>query len=300
MIRPIPAPPRRDQRGAAVISALIIVAIVAALTPACSSARPPACAGWRTSSRACRPHAAGRRHRLGAAGGARPRQARGGHAQGPDLGHPILDTRIERPGDERVAVFSGGLEDEQGKYNLYNLARAACRSRPRNRCCCGCWACCACRTRWRRASSTSWPWASRRRSPPKPAQPARARARAAWNRARPGSAVRDELQRTMTLLPANTQVNVNTAPPKSSPRWHPACRSARPAPSPASATGAMPSTIAATSPTAWRAPASGHAARRRHRQRLVHGARRGGLRTRPSHRAGAAARHARPRPRPSG
>ena len=32
MIRPIPAPPRRDQRGAAVISALIIVAIVAALT----------------------------------------------------------------------------------------------------------------------------------------------------------------------------------------------------------------------------------------------------------------------------
>ena len=40
---------------------------------------------------------------------------------------------------------------------------------------------------------------------------------------------------------------------------------------------AMPSTIAATSPTAWRAPASGHAARRRHRQRLVHGARRGGL-----------------------
>ncbi|KAG0929163.1 hypothetical protein G6F31_017453 [Rhizopus arrhizus] len=36
---------------------------------------------------------------------------------------PVLDTRIERPGDDRVAVFSGRVQDEQGKYNLSNLAR---------------------------------------------------------------------------------------------------------------------------------------------------------------------------------
>ena len=141
---------------------------------------------------------------------------------------------------------------------------------------------------------------SRRRSPPKPSRVPRPPAAPPRGVQELGAAlgldpaVRDELQRTMTLLPANTQVNVNTARLKSSPRWHPACRSARPAPSPASATGAMPSTIAATSPTAWRAPAS--RARRRHRQRLVHGARRGGY-ERPSHRAGAAARHARRRAR---
>lgn len=37
---------------------------------------------------------------------------------------PIADTRIERPGDDRVALFSGRIEDEQGKFNLYNLALA--------------------------------------------------------------------------------------------------------------------------------------------------------------------------------
>lgn len=37
---------------------------------------------------------------------------------------PVADTRITRPGDERVALFSGRIEDEQAKYNLRNLAKA--------------------------------------------------------------------------------------------------------------------------------------------------------------------------------
>ena len=37
---------------------------------------------------------------------------------------PVADTRITRPGDDRVALFSGRIEDEQGKYNLRNLAKA--------------------------------------------------------------------------------------------------------------------------------------------------------------------------------
>lgn len=37
---------------------------------------------------------------------------------------PIEDTRITRPGDDRIAIFSGRIEDEQGKYNLRNLANA--------------------------------------------------------------------------------------------------------------------------------------------------------------------------------
>lgn len=38
-----------------------------------------------------------------------------------DLTQKISATRIERPDDERVAVFSGRIQDEQGKFNLYNL-----------------------------------------------------------------------------------------------------------------------------------------------------------------------------------
>jgi len=36
---------------------------------------------------------------------------------------PVLDTRIEGDDSGRAAVFSGGIQDEQGKYNLYNLAK---------------------------------------------------------------------------------------------------------------------------------------------------------------------------------
>lgn len=37
---------------------------------------------------------------------------------------PVADTRITRPGDDRVALFTGRIEDAQGKYNLRNLAKA--------------------------------------------------------------------------------------------------------------------------------------------------------------------------------
>ncbi|VCU68674.1 General secretion pathway protein K [Pigmentiphaga humi] len=37
---------------------------------------------------------------------------------------PVADTRITRAGDDRTALFSGRIEDEQGKYNLRNLAKA--------------------------------------------------------------------------------------------------------------------------------------------------------------------------------
>ncbi|GAA4343186.1 type II secretion system minor pseudopilin GspK [Pigmentiphaga soli] len=36
---------------------------------------------------------------------------------------PVADTRITQPGDDRVALFSGRIQDEQGKYNLRNLAQ---------------------------------------------------------------------------------------------------------------------------------------------------------------------------------
>ena len=35
---------------------------------------------------------------------------------------PISDLRISQEGDDRVAIFSGRVEDEQGKFNLQNLA----------------------------------------------------------------------------------------------------------------------------------------------------------------------------------
>ena len=35
---------------------------------------------------------------------------------------PISDLRISQDGDDRVAIFSGRVEDEQGKFNLQNLA----------------------------------------------------------------------------------------------------------------------------------------------------------------------------------
>ena len=110
-------------------------------------------------------------------------------------------------------------------------------------------------------------------------------------------AVRDELQRTMTLLPANTLVNVNTAPPEVIAALAPglsigqarAIAGERDRGNAFNNSGDFANRLAGAG--------FGHAARRRHRQRLVHGARRGGLRTRPPHRAGAAARHARRRAR---
>ncbi len=36
---------------------------------------------------------------------------------------PVADTRISQAGEDRVAVLSGRIEDEQGKFNLRNLAQ---------------------------------------------------------------------------------------------------------------------------------------------------------------------------------
>ena len=118
-------------------------------------------------------------------------------------------------------MFSGGLEDEQGKYNLYNLARAVPQPAEEQ-------------VLLRLLGLLRLPDTLAPRiidivaMGQPPAQPAEAPAAAAQPpaRARPRGvqelgaalgldpAVRDELQRTMTLLPANTQVNVNTAPPE--------------------------------------------------------------------------------------
>ena len=70
-------------------------------------------------------------------------------------------------------------------------------------------------------------------------------------------AVRDELQRTMTLLPANTLVNVNTAPPEVIAALAPGLSIGQARAIAGERDRATPSTTAATSPTAWRAPASG-------------------------------------------
>lgn len=224
MIRPIPAPPRRDQRGAAVISALIIVAIVAALTT--SLFQRQTASVRRLENEQSRLQA-----RMLLAGGidwarlvVRDHGKREAVTRKDQIwATPILDTRIERPGDERVAVFSGGLEDEQGKYNLYNLARAGVPQPAEEQ------------VLLRLLGLLRLPDTLAPRiidivaMGQPPAQPAEAPAAAAQPPARAplprgvqelgaalglDPAVRDELQRTMTLLPANTQVNVNTAPPE--------------------------------------------------------------------------------------
>ncbi len=112
------------ERGAAVISALIIVAIVAALTT--SLFQRQTASTRRVENELSRVQA-----RTMLAGGIdwarlviRDHGKRESTTRGDQIwATPVLDTRIERPGDDRVAVFSGRVEDEQGKYNLSNLAR---------------------------------------------------------------------------------------------------------------------------------------------------------------------------------
>ncbi|MNX93977.1 General secretion pathway protein K [compost metagenome] len=112
------------ERGAAVVSALIIVAIVAALTTSLFQRQT-------ASTRRVENEQARVQARAMLAGGidwarlvVRDHGRREPTTRGDQIwATPVLDTRIERPGDDRVAVFSGGVQDEQGKYNLYNLAR---------------------------------------------------------------------------------------------------------------------------------------------------------------------------------
>ncbi|MCZ8436075.1 type II secretion system protein GspK, partial [Achromobacter ruhlandii] len=111
------------ERGAAVVSALIIVAIVAALTTSLFQRQT-------ASTRRIENEMARVQARMLLAGGIdwarlviRDHGRRESTTRGDQIwATPVLDTRIERPGDDRVAVFSGQVQDEQGKYNLGNLA----------------------------------------------------------------------------------------------------------------------------------------------------------------------------------
>ncbi|SAI39544.1 general secretion pathway protein K [Bordetella ansorpii] len=111
------------QRGAAVIGALIIVAIVAALSTSLFLRQT-------ATMRQVENEEARVQARWLLMGGIdwarlmlRDHARREATTQGDQVwATPVQDTRIEQPGDDRVAVFSGFLEDEQGKYNLYNVA----------------------------------------------------------------------------------------------------------------------------------------------------------------------------------
>ncbi|CUJ49705.1 type II secretion system minor pseudopilin GspK [Achromobacter aegrifaciens] len=217
--------PSNAERGAAVISALIIVAIVAALTTGLFQRQT-------ASTRRVENEMARVQARAMLAGGidwarliVRDHSKRESITRGDQIwATPVLDTRIERPGDERVAVFSGRVQDEQGKYNLYNLANNGVPQPEQERV-------------LRRllntlqlpdtlaarmvdimsASQPVAPPADAPAAPPgRPAPDARAPLPrgvdevAALLALEPSA--RNELRRTMTVLPVSTSVNVNTAP----------------------------------------------------------------------------------------
>jgi general secretion pathway protein K len=217
--------PSNAERGAAVISALIIVAIVAALTTGLFQRQT-------ASTRRVENEMARVQARAMLAGGidwarliVRDHSKRESITRGDQIwATPVLDTRIERPGDERIAVFSGRVQDEQGKYNLYNLANNGVPQPEQERV-------------LRRLLNTLQlpdtlaarmvdimsaaqpvaPPADAPAAPPgRPAPDARAPLPrgvdevAALLALEPSA--RNELRRTMTVLPASTSVNVNTAP----------------------------------------------------------------------------------------
>ncbi len=212
------------ERGAAVVSALIIVAIVAALTTSLFQRQT-------ASTRRVENELARVQARAMLAGGidwarlvVRDHGRRESTTRGDQIwATPVLDTRIERPGDDRVAVFSGGVQDEQGKYNLYNLARNGVPQPEQEEV-------------LRRLLDTlqlpdtlaarmvdivasAQPPALAADAPRTPGQ-ADPQARAPLPRGVDEVAalldleppMRNALRRTMTLLPAATSVNVNTAP----------------------------------------------------------------------------------------
>ncbi|MNK19778.1 General secretion pathway protein K [compost metagenome] len=215
------------ERGAAVVSALIVVAIVAALTT--SLFQRQTASTRRVENEMSRVQA-----RAMLAGGidwarlvVRDHARREPTTRGDQIwATPVLDTRIERPDDDRVAVFSGRVQDEQGKYNLYNLARNGVPLPEQE-------------AVLRRLLNTLQlpdtvaprlidimaaaqpPVAVAAPSSEPPGQPrATPDARAPLPRGVDEVAAllgleppaRDALRRTMTVLPAATSVNVNTAP----------------------------------------------------------------------------------------
>ncbi|CAB3668556.1 Type II secretion system protein K [Achromobacter pulmonis] len=220
-----PRPP--CQRGAAVVSALIIVAIVAALTTSLFQRQT-------ASTRRIENEMARVQARMLLAGGIdwarlviRDHGRRESTTRGDQIwATPVLDTRIERPGDDRVAVFSGQVQDEQGKYNLSNLAShgvpqpeqeqvlrrlLALQRLPDTLA-----------TRIIGIIAASQPPAQPADAPT-PAQGGQTpQARAPLPRGIDDvsallglePAPRNALRRTMTVLPVATNVNVNTAPPE--------------------------------------------------------------------------------------
>lgn len=215
----------RRERGAAVISALIIVAIVAALTTGLFQRQT-------ASTRRVENEMARVQALAMLAGGidwarliVRDHGRRESITRGDQIwATPVLDTRIERPGDERIAVFSGRVQDEQGKYNLYNLATNGVPQPEQEQ---------VLRrllnalqlpdtlaARIVEVMSAAQPVAPPADVPSAPPGRPAPEARAPLPRGVDEVAallaldpsVRNALRRTMTVLPVSTSVNVNTAP----------------------------------------------------------------------------------------
>lgn len=216
---------RYAERGAAVISALIIVAIVAALTTGLFQRQT-------ASTRRVENEMARVQARAMLAGGidwarliVRDHSKREPITRGDQIwATPVLDTRIERPDDERVAVFSGRVQDEQGKYNLYNLANNGVPQPEQEL------------VLRRLLNTLQLPDTLAARmvdimSAAQPVAPPADAASAPQGRPAPDAraplprgvdevaallalepSARNELRRTMTVLPVATSVNVNTAP----------------------------------------------------------------------------------------
>lgn len=210
--------PRERQRGTAIIMALIVVTVVAALATSLFQRQT---ASTRQFENAL---ARAQARELLAGGTDWARLILREHGRQESLttlqqvwATPVLDTRIERPGDDRVAVFSGRIEDEQGKFNLYGLARGGV-PQPE-----------ALQALTRLLQLQQLP-AGLADTLLQAVMAAQAPASAAGEQTVLAHAplprglaelagrlglqapVRAELMRTMTLLPASTSVNVNTAP----------------------------------------------------------------------------------------
>ena len=219
------APRNAAESGAAVISALIIVAIVAALTTGLFQRQT-------ASTRRVENEMARVQARAMLAGGidwarliVRDHSRREPTTRGDQIwATPVLDTRIERPGDERVAVFSGRVQDEQGKYNLYNLANHGVPQPEQElvlrRLLNALQLPDTLAARMVEVMSAAQPPALPADAPSAPPGRPAPEARSPLPRGVDevaallslDPAARNELRRTMTVLPATTTVNVNTAP----------------------------------------------------------------------------------------
>ncbi|MFU1913067.1 type II secretion system minor pseudopilin GspK [Bordetella avium] len=209
------------QRGTAVIMALIVVAVVTALATSLFQRQTASTRQFENALSGIQ----ARQFLKGGTDWARlilRDHGRQNRITTPDQvwATPVMDTRIERPGDERVAVFSGRLEDEQGKFNLYTLARNGAPQSEQQKVL-------ARLLQLQQlpasladtlleaiaAAQASAALASNTGNPDLQAPLPRGVAELAAQLRLPPS-TRAALTRTMTLLPAAVSVNVNTAPPE--------------------------------------------------------------------------------------